>query len=512
MEQKLQVSSLYADLRADYEREIDAPFTDSLTGLFNHGFFLEILGRELKRSRRYAVPFSLAMVDIDAFGLFNRQHGSVQGDRALIEVARAIRANIRESDLASRYLGNVFVLLLTDTDAPDAEAVLSRIRIAIDERYHGELTVCIGCVSSRNAQDRDDLMRRTKEALSSAKVRGRGSIHVVESARRPVDEGRLRMLVVEDEPRNMLLEAMLHPFNCEVINAASGEEALRTAERVDIDLILLDAMMPEMDGFETCRRLKESSRTRTIPVLMMTVLDDTESKVRAIEAGADDLISKPPNKVELVARIRALIQTKRLNDSLVSIENVLFSLANAVEAKDAYTEGHVKRVSNLAVDLGRMMGLQTRDIEALRVGGILHDIGKIGIPDSVLNKPGPMNAEEWEMVKAHPVVGFRVAEPLKQILKGALEVIRHHHERMDGSGYPDGIKGEEISAVARVMAVADVYDALVTDRPYHKGVSKEKALSIMQQDVDEGRLDRAAVSSLAELVFGSKAKEEGASA
>ena len=283
-------------------------------------------------------------------------------------------------------------------------------------------------------------------------------------------------------------------------------------ERVDIDLILLDAMMPEMDGFETCRRLKESSRTRTIPVLMMTVLDDTESKVRAIEAGADDLISKPPNKVELVARIRALIQTKRLNDSLVSIENVLFSLANAVEAKDAYTEGHVKRVSNLAVDLGRMMGLQPRDIEALRVGGILHDIGKIGIPDSVLNKPGPMSAEEWEMVKAHPVVGFRVAEPLKQILKGALEVIRHHHERMDGSGYPDGIKGEEISAVARVMAVADVYDALVTDRPYHKGVSKEKALSIMQQDVDEGRLDRAAVSSLAELVFGSKAKEEGASA
>ena len=142
---------------------------------------------------------------------------------------------------------------------------------------------------------------------------------------------------------------------------------------------------------------------------MMTVLDDTESKVRAIEAGADDLISKPPNKVELVARIRALIQTKRLNDGLVSIENVLFSLANAVEVKDAYTEGHVKRVSNLAVDLGRMMGLQTRDIEALRVGGILHDIGKIGIPDSVLNKPGPMSAEEWEMVKAHPVVGFRVA-------------------------------------------------------------------------------------------------------
>ena len=512
MEHELQVSSLYADLRADYEREIDAPFTDSLTGLFNHGFFLEILGRELKRSRRYAVPFSLAMIDIDAFGLFNRQHGSVQGDRALIEVARAIRANIRESDLASRYLGNVFVLLLTDTDALDAEAVLSRIRTAIDERYHGELTVCIGCASSRNAQDRDDLMRRTKEALSSAKVRGRGSIHVVESARQPVDEGRLRMLVVEDEPRNMLLEAMLHTFNCEMIEAASGEEALRTLERVDIDLILLDAMMPEMDGFETCRRLKESSRTRTIPVLMMTVLDDTESKVRAIEAGADDLISKPPNKVELVARIRALIQTKRLNDSLVSIENVLFSLANAVEAKDAYTEGHVKRVSNLAVDLGRMMGLQSRDIEALRVGGILHDIGKIGIPDSVLNKPGPMSAEEWEMVKAHPVVGFRVAEPLKQILKGALEVIRHHHERMDGSGYPDGIRGEEISAVARVMAVADVYDALMTDRPYHKGVSKEKALSIMQQDVDEGRLDRAAVSNLAELVFGSKAKEEGASA
>jgi len=502
---------LYPDLQADYDREIQAPCTDSLTGLLNHGFFLELLERELKRFRGKGIPFSLVMVDIDEFGRYNRQRGTVTGDRALKEVAEVILESIRDTDLATRYLGDVFVILLSNTNTQQAEVVAERLKAAIAERFRRELTVCIGCASSKDAQDREGLMRKTKEALLVAKTRGRDSLYITDAERRPVDEAceRVRVLVVEDHPRGAkLLEAMLSPLNCDVIKAADGEAVLRAVARSDVDLVLLDLMMPHIDGLEVCRRLKEDDTTRKIPVIMITAFDDIESKVRAIDAGADDFITKPPNKAELTARVKSLIRTKRLNDSLVSTESVLFSLANAVEAKDRYTDGHVKRVSRLAVDLGRIMDLPARDIEALRVGGILHDIGKIGVPDSVLNKPGPLDPYEWDMLKTHPDVGYRVAEPLKTILKGALDVIRYHHEKLDGSGYPNGIKGEEIPIVARVMAVVDIYDALTTDRAYREAIEREKALSMIVQDADGGGLDKTIVSNLVTLVSGTKDESE----
>jgi putative two-component system response regulator len=500
--------SSYPDLRADYEREIKAPFTDSLTGLYNHGFFLELLSRELLRFRRHMVPFCLSLIDIDGFDRYNREYGSVRGDWTLKEVGGVIGAQIRESDLAARYLGDRFAVLLPDTCAADAGVVAGRIKKELHERFLGSLTVCIGCVSSGEGGDRDQILRKAHEALSWAKTSGKGSIYIADAKKRPVNKEQSVVLVVDDEPVNgLLLEAMLQPLQCEAIKVTNGEEALRALAHADVDLILLDAMMPIMDGFETCRRLKENEATRMIPIVMVTALDDLASKVRAIEYGADDFITKPVNRIELGARIRALIRTKKLNEGLVSIEKVLFSLAHAVEAKDIYTEGHIKRVSTLAVDLGRMMDLPQKDIEALRIGGILHDIGKIGIPDSVLNKPGGLDAKEWEVVKTHPDVGCKVVEPLKPILKGALDVIRHHHEKLDGSGYPDGLRAGEIPTVARVMAVADIYDALVTDRPYRKGLSRVEALSIIKKQVDEGLLNGAVVSHLGALVSGTSRRE-----
>jgi putative two-component system response regulator len=493
-------ASLFPEVEEDYEKQTEALFTDSLTGLYNHGFFLELLGRELKRFLRYAVPFSLALLDIDGLGRYNRRHGSIKGDRALKEVAAIIRDGIRESDLAARYLGDMFAILLLDTAIGDAEAVVRRIGAAIEKRFEGEVTVCIGCASSDKTLDKDELIRKTRGALTHAKANGRGSVCLADSDRPPVLDGRFRVLVVDDEPVNaQILKAMLKPLNCDSVIVGNGEEALQ-ALSPDIDLVLLDAMMPRMDGFEACRRLKSDPATRIVPVIMVTALGDAGSRIRAIEAGADDFITKPPDRVELAARVRALIHTKRLNDSLVSIESVLFSLASAVEAKDAYTEGHVRRVSSLAVNLGRAMDLSPRDIDALRVGGILHDIGKIGIPDSVLNKTSSLSPEEAEAIRNHPVIGCMMAEPLAPTLKGALDVIRHHHEKLDGSGYPDGLKGADISAVARIMAVADIYDALVTDRPYRRGMAKEEALTTIQREVDQGLLDAAAASCLAALV------------
>jgi putative two-component system response regulator len=251
-----------------------------------------------------------------------------------------------------------------------------------------------------------------------------------------------------------------------------------------------------MDGYEVCRRLKNSEKTRLIPVIMVTALHDMEAKVKGIEAGADDFLPKPVNKIELQARTRSLVNTKKLNDKLTSVEDVLFSLANAVEAKDSYTQGHTQRVADMAVLLGGKMSLSEQEINALRVGGILHDIGKIGVPRDILNKPGPLSDDEWVVMKKHPTIGHKICLPLKKSLGPALDMIQHHHEKLDGSGYPDGLREDEIPTVARIMAVVDIYDALVTDRPYRKGMTRERALSILQEEADEGKLDKSVVEQL----------------
>lgn len=499
--ERVEKAPLFIEVRTDYEKQTSAPFTDSLTGLYNHGFFLELLERELKRFRRYSSPFSIALVDIDGFGRYNRRRGSIQGDLVLKEVASVICESLRDSDVAARYLGNTFAVLLLHTSGAEAEVVVGRLAAEVEDHFRGELTVSIGCVSSEKARDAEELLRKTRDALARAKVSADSSICVEDTCRQPGSGNRSCVLVVDDEATSArLLKAMLGPLDCDTVLVEDGEEALQAFSAHNIDLVLLDAVMPRMDGFEACRRLKSDPSTRMVPVIMITGLEDGESRVRAIEAGADEFITKPPDRTELTARVRALLQAKKLNDNLVSIENVLISLASAVEAKDSYTEGHVRRVSSLAVNLGRAMGLSPTDIQALRIGGILHDIGKIGISDSVLNKAGPLSPEEAEILRSHPVIGWRMAEPLAPTLKGALEVIRHHHEKLDGSGYPDGLKGEDISMVARIMAVADIYDALVTDRPYHRGMTNKDALAAIEGEAADGLIDATVVSHLAVLV------------
>jgi putative two-component system response regulator len=197
---------------------------------------------------------------------------------------------------------------------------------------------------------------------------------------------------------------------------------------------------------------------------------------------------------------RWLFRFKEIRRDLNSIKKVLFSLANAVEARDALTQGHIERVTDLAVATGRMLGLSPRTLEALRVGAVLHDIGKIGVPGDILNQRGKLHAEKWEVIRKHPEVGYDICSPLKKTLGPALDAIRHHHERLDGSGYPDGLQGSEISLVARVMAAVDIYDALRTERPYRKGMPKNMALAILRREADEGKLDSQVVECLASLI------------
>ena len=495
---------------SDYEKQTEIPFRDNLTGLFHHGFFLNVLNREINRSQRYGDSISLALINIDSFSVYNKQQGPLQADRALKEIAAIIMRCVRDVDLTARFGGDTFAVILTNADASSFVSALERIRDAIHKRYHGALTICIGAAACpEDADNMDDLIGLAQDALKRAKMKGRDEIFFFERAEEVVGADEPRILVVDDNPVNiMILEGMLLPLNYQVSKAFSGLEALALIERGDIDLVLLDIMMPEIDGIEVCRRIKRQEHTRIIPVVMVTALDEIEAKIRSIEAGADDFISKPVSKLELLARTRSLIAVKRLNENMIGFENALISLANAVEAKDVYTRGHTKRVSSMALRMGKRMNLSSRELDALRIGGILHDIGKIGIPDAILKKEGALDPDEWEVMKTHPDVGYRLVYPLKRTLHQALDIIRYHHEKMNGSGYPDGLKGEAISMVARIMAVADCYDALITDRPYRKAFTQEETLRLMRQDSAEGKLDTKVVDTLIAML-NNQTKKEG---
>nr|MDA3834292.1 HD-GYP domain-containing protein [Spirochaetales bacterium] len=203
-----------------------------------------------------------------------------------------------------------------------------------------------------------------------------------------------------------------------------------------------------------------------------------------------------PQTEELIARTKSLLNVNFLNQKLTSFENVLYSLANALNAKDHYTQGHAARVAQMAEAVGGLLGLDVELLHALKTGGLLHDVGKIGVSERILNKPGTLTKEEMKEMRRHPVLGYTICLPLKDNLGNALEVIRHHHERLDGSSYPDGLKGDEISISSRIMAVVDVYDALTTNRPYRAAYSPAMALAILQEECDEGKMDQLVVNSL----------------
>ncbi len=305
------------------------------------------------------------------------------------------------------------------------------------------------------------------------------------------------ILIVDDSEQNReILMAYLEKENYRIEFACDGIEALDKVKNNPPDLILLDIMMPGMDGFEVCSTLKENRETRLIPVVMVTALNEKKDRIRGIEVGSDDFVSSPFDKEELLARLRSLLKMKQFSDQLDDAEQVIIALARAVEAKDAYTKGHVDRVAAFASSLAKEAGLPEDEQQTLYMGGILHDIGKIGVSDSILNKPGRLTDEEFDKIRQHPVIGEKICKPLNSI-SPLIPIIKHHHEKLDGSGYPDGLSGEEVPVPARIMAIVDVYDALTSDRPYRKGMDKEKALGILKEESDKGWWDKNLLAKFA---------------
>ena len=318
-----------------------------------------------------------------------------------------------------------------------------------------------------------------------------------------------RILVADDEPDvRRALERLMRSRGSEVLGVADGEAVLEEFGRFGPDVVLLDGQMPKVNGFETCRRLKQAPETRLTPIVMVTGLQSDADRLRSIEAGADGIVPKPFEAIELVARVRALAELKRFTDSLDRVESVLVTMARCVEGRDPETHGHCERLSDRASRLGARLKLDAADISALRLGGIVHDIGKVGVPDAILHKRGPLTEAEWVVMRRHTVEGERICTGLTAFRR-VLPIIRHHHEKLDGSGYPDGLRGEEIPITARVLQVVDVYDALASLRPYKTALPTTRVLEIMRSEVDRGWWDPRVFSDFVEMTREELALEEG---
>ncbi len=302
-----------------------------------------------------------------------------------------------------------------------------------------------------------------------------------------------RILVVDDNASlASLMSELLTMRGYDVVTADCAEQAEAEIRRRVPDLILSDVKMPGKSGYDFCRELKENPATRLIPFVLITGFTDSSDKVRGIEAGADDFLNKPVLAEELTARVKSLLRVKEFTDELETADTVLCSLGLAVESRDPYTEGHCERLAVRAAELGRHLELDEDSIVALRRGGYLHDLGKIAVPDEILKKGSDLTMAEWQIMKQHPVTGENICKPLKS-LRLVLPIIRHHHEHVDGSGYPDGLRGQEIPLLPRILQVVDVYDALRTARPYKPALSSEHAAQTMREEARQGRWDRELV-------------------
>lgn len=295
-----------------------------------------------------------------------------------------------------------------------------------------------------------------------------------------------RILVVDDnEGVTGWLERLLGQRGYDVDVAHDGISALELIERRAPDLVVLDVVIPGLNGFDVCRRVKQDPATRLLPVVLVTGNHEREKRIEGADAGADDFLSKPIDTEELLARVRSLVRIKRYTDDRDSASSIIMMLAVMIESRDGYTSGHCHRMANYATALGRNLGVSNDDLETLRRGGFLHDIGMLAIPDSVLRKPGPLEPEEYELIKSHPVIGDNLCAHLRS-LQAVRTIVRHHHERLDGSGYPDGLRGDQIPVIAQIIGVVDVYDAITTQRAYQQVQPKEQAIEVLRDQVRRG--------------------------
>jgi putative two-component system response regulator len=317
------------------------------------------------------------------------------------------------------------------------------------------------------------------------------------------------ILIIDDQVQNIeLLEAYLAPECYEIIKAFNGKDAVNIIAANQIDLVLLDIMMPGIDGFEVIRRVRQGEKNRLLPIILVTALKEKEDRVKGIEAGCDDFISKPVDKLELLARVHSLLKVKAYNGLMLNYRtelesevtarteqlkqalqriktaslDTIYRLSMASEYRDEETGAHIKRVSRYSAAIARKMGMDENTIETILYAAPMHDLGKIGIPDQILMKRGKLDPAEWKIIKFHTVIGAKILHGAEaEFIKLGEVIALSHHEKWDGSGYPNGEKGQQIPIAGRIGAIADVFDALTSKRPYKEAFPTEVSLAIVKQ-------------------------------
>ena len=504
--------------------------SDQLTGLPNRRSFELKINEEWDRASRELTPLSVMMVDIDHFKKYNDTYGHQQGDVALKAVAELFQKSLRRpSDFVARWGGEEFILLLPNTDSKGAEDVAESIRLLAEateipasDKSVTKLTVSIGVNTRVPGQTitLEKFVSWTDMALYTAKNKGRNKVCVYEHPDE-AGEGKNKeskqniIFIVDDMEANLTVAENALAKEYRVIALSSAEKMFKTLTKFTPDMILLDIQMPEMDGFEAMKKLKSDELYAEIPVIFLTGLSDAESEAHGIKLGAVDFIMKPFTEPVLINRIKKHLdidglvrerttqlayrteQLARRSEQLVRLQNgIVFTLADIVENRDANTGGHIERTSTyMSILIDGMLELNVYsdelndwDLDSVISSARLHDIGKISIPDSILNKPDKLTDEEFAIIQTHPAVGKRMIEQMTDrtgealFLENAKLFAEFHHEKWNGKGYPNGLSGTNIPLHGRIMAVIDVYDALVSDRPYKKAFSHEKALSIIMED------------------------------
>ena len=307
------------------------------------------------------------------------------------------------------------------------------------------------------------------------------------------------LIADDDEISARFLKRLLLREGHHVSIVTTADEVLSACASTPPDLVVIDLVAPRGHGFDVCRRLKEQPTTRFIPIIIVTSQNDRHDRLAGIDAGADDFVSKPFDVMELHARIQSLVKLKRYTDELESAEAVILGLGATIEARDPTTQGHCERLVSYATSLGQSLSLDETDLDALARGGYLHDIGKIAVPDAVLLKDGKLDQQETRVMREHPVVGDALCAGLRS-LTNVRPIVRHHHERLDGSGYPDGLRNTEVPLLAQIVSVVDVYDALTSERPYHHARPREEAFDVLSTEASKGWRDRALVDAFVDVI------------
>ena len=315
------------------------------------------------------------------------------------------------------------------------------------------------------------------------------------------------LIADDDETSVRFLKRLLSSEGHHVSVVSTVGAALEACTNDGPDLVLVDLVAPRGHGFDLCRQLKDQSATRFIPVVIVTAQSDRRDRLKGLEAGCDDFLAKPFDAAELHARIQSLVRLKRYTDELESAEAVILGMGAMIEARDPSTNGHCQRLAHYATRLGRSLSLDDSDLAALERGGFLHDVGKIATPDSVLLKDGKLDSQESCVMRKHPIVGDSLCAGLRSLNK-VRPIVRHHHERLNGTGYPDGLRNAEVPLLAQIIGIVDVFDALTTERPYRSARPAEEAFQVLTDESSKGWRDRVLVDAFVDLVTATPESQE----